>query len=67
MRTTSPVYVSVARAPVRSPADSAYLVAWVDRLIAAARTNANWNTEAERQAVVRLLEEARKKYEALTR
>ena len=31
--TTSPVYVSVAGAPVRSAADAAYFVAWVDRLI----------------------------------
>jgi hypothetical protein len=60
--TTSPVYVSVAGAPVRSPADAAYFVAWVDRLIAAARSNANWNTEEEKQSVVALLEEAMKKY-----
>ena len=63
--TTSPVYVSVAGAPLRSPADAAYFVAWVDRLIAAARSNANWNTEAEKQAVVGLLQEARKKYQQL--
>jgi hypothetical protein len=37
----------------------------VDRLIAAARSNANWNTEAEKQAVVGLLQEARKKYQQL--
>src|SRR6266571_855204 len=49
--TTSPVYISVAGAAVRSAADAAYFVAWVDRLIAAARSNANWNTEAERQGV----------------
>jgi hypothetical protein len=61
------VYVSVAGAPLRSPADAAYFVAWVDRLIAAARSNANWNTEAEREAVMTLLEEARGKYEALAR
>ena len=30
--TTSPVYVSVAGAPVRNAADAAYFVAWVDRL-----------------------------------
>jgi hypothetical protein len=65
--TTSPVYVSVAGAPVRSPEDAAYFVAWVDRLIAAARGNANWNTEAEKQGVLGLLEEARKKYEALAK
>jgi hypothetical protein len=65
--TTSPVYVSVAGARLRSPADAAYFVAWVDRLIAAARGNANWNTEAEKRTVVGLLVEAKKKYEALAR
>ena len=58
--TTSPVYVSVAGAPLQSPADAAYFVAWVDRLIAAAGGSANWNSEAEKQTVVGLLEEARK-------
>jgi hypothetical protein len=57
--------VSVAGAPLRSPADAAYFVAWVDRLIAAARGSANWNTEAEKRTVVALLEEAKKKYEAM--
>jgi hypothetical protein len=35
----------------------------VDRLIAAAPGNANWNTEAEKQGVLGLLEQAKKKYE----
>ena len=59
--------MSVAGAPLRSPTDAAYFVAWVDRLIAAARGSANWNTEAEKQAVPVLLVEAKKKYEALAR
>ncbi|MFY9561047.1 MAG: CehA/McbA family metallohydrolase [Terriglobales bacterium] len=63
--TTSPVYVSVAGAPLHSPVDAAYFVAWVDRLIAAAGDNPNWNLEAEKLTVVGLLEEARKKYEAM--
>lgn len=60
--TTSPVYVSVAGAPVRSAADAAYFVAWVDRLISAARSNTSWNTEAEKQSVLSMLQEARNKY-----
>jgi hypothetical protein len=60
--TTSPVYVSVAGAPVRSGADAAYFVAWVDRLIAAARSNTSWNTEAEKESVLSMLREARGKY-----
>lgn len=64
--TTSPVYVSLAGAPLRSPADAAYFVAWVDRLIAAAESNTSWNTEAEKQAVLANIREARKRYELLT-
>jgi TolB protein len=64
--TTSPVYVSVAGAPVRSAADAAYFVAWVDRLISAARSNASWNTEAEKASVLSMLGEARTKYVKMT-
>ncbi|HMD18294.1 MAG TPA: CehA/McbA family metallohydrolase [Terriglobales bacterium] len=60
--TTSPVYVSVAGAPVRNASDAAYFVEWVDRLIAAARTNTSWNTEAEKGSVLSMLQEARTKY-----
>jgi TolB protein len=62
--TTSPVYVSVAGAPLHSPADAAYFVAWVDRLIAAARANTSWNNESEKQSVLGLFQQAKSKYEA---
>jgi TolB protein len=60
--TTSPVYVSVAGAAVHNAADAAYFAAWIDRLISAARSNAAWNTEAEKQAVLSMLQAAREKY-----
>ena len=60
--TTSPVYMSVADARVRSATDAAYFVAWVDRLIAGARSNTSWNTEVEKESVLSMLSEARKKY-----
>jgi Tol biopolymer transport system component len=60
--TTSPVYVNVAGAPVRSAADAVYFVAWIDRLISVARSNTSWNTEAEKESVVSMLKEARGKY-----
>jgi Tol biopolymer transport system component len=63
--TTSPIYVNVPGAPLHSPADAAYFVAWMDRLIAAARSNTSWNTDAEKKTVLDLLEEAKQKYEAL--
>jgi Tol biopolymer transport system component len=65
--TTSPIYVTVPGMPLHSPADAAYFVTWMDRLIAAAQTNTSWNTDAEKQSVLTLFEEARKKYDALTR
>jgi hypothetical protein len=64
--TTSPVYVSVAGAPVRSAADAAYFVAWIDRLIEGARSNTSWNTEAEKASVLSMLQEARGKYVKIT-
>jgi TolB protein len=63
--TTSPVYVSIAGAPVHNAVDAAYFVAWIDRLISAARSNTSWNTEAEKQSVLSMLQEAREKYEKM--
>jgi TolB protein len=65
--TTSPVYVSVAGAPVHSAADAAYFVAWVDRLITAAGSNTSWNTEAEKESVISMLQEARRNYAAMAK
>ncbi|MGC2248108.1 MAG: CehA/McbA family metallohydrolase [Terriglobales bacterium] len=65
--TTSPIYVNVAGAPLHSPADAGYFVAWVDRLIAAAQSDASWNTGAEKESVLTLFKEARKNYQALAR
>ncbi|MGA9904185.1 MAG: CehA/McbA family metallohydrolase [Terriglobales bacterium] len=60
--TTSPVYVSVEGAPVRNPSDATYFVKWIDRLISAVQRNTSWNTEAEKQSVLSLLQEAKDKY-----
>ena len=65
--TTSPVYVNVAGAPVRNAADAAYFVTWVDRLIAAARSNTSWNTVAEKESVISMLLDARAKYAELAK
>jgi hypothetical protein len=47
---------------VHSAADAAYFVAWIDRLIATARSNTSWNTEAEKHSVLSMLQEAKEKY-----
>jgi hypothetical protein len=59
---TSPVYVSVAGAAIRSRDDALFFVRWVERVTAAAQAHAEWNTAAERDSVVALLREARAVY-----
>jgi TolB protein len=60
--TTSPVYISMTGVPLHNAADAVYFVAWIDRLLAAARNNISWNTEAEKQSVLSMLQQARVKY-----
>jgi TolB protein len=60
--TTSPVYVNVAGAPLRGAQDAAFFLAWMERLISAAKSSAAWNTEAEKQSVLAIFEKAKQKY-----
>ncbi|MBS1852397.1 MAG: CehA/McbA family metallohydrolase [Acidobacteria bacterium] len=60
--TTSPIYVKVAGSRVSSPEDAAYFIAWIDRMTEAAKSNAAWNSEAEKDNVLKLLEYARGVY-----
>ena len=65
--TTSPIYVNVADAALRSAQDAGYFMAWMDRLISAAQNSAAWNSETEKQAVLAIFQQSRRKYEALAR
>jgi len=56
---TSPVYVSVRGAPARSAEDARFFVRWVDRVARAAAARTDWNTVAERDTTLALLERAR--------
>lgn len=62
MATTSPIYVTVGGAPVRSRADAEYFIAWIDRLIEGAERHPDYNTPAERQRVLARLGAARAEY-----
>ena len=62
---TSPIYVNVGADPVRSPADAAFFVRWIERLEAVARASTAWNTPAEQARVLRHLAEARAVFEAI--
>jgi TolB protein len=61
--TTSPIYVTVTGSKPKPTDDAAYFIAWIDRLIESAKTNQDWNTVAEKNAVLRMLGAARKIYE----
>jgi hypothetical protein len=63
--TTSPIYVTVQGSATESAADAAYFTAWIDRLVAATKANHDWNNEAEKQSVLKLLDEARHVYVSL--
>jgi TolB protein len=60
--TTSPIYVTVGGAPVRSKADAEYFLAWISRLDAAARAHTGWNGEEEKIAVLASLDQAKDVY-----
>jgi TolB protein len=57
--TTSPIYVTVAGSVAKPIEDAAYFIAWIDRMIQNAKSNPDWNTEAEKISVLNLLEQAR--------
>ena len=57
--TTSPIYVTVAGQPIRSPEDARFFVQWIERLESAAQSHPGWNTAAERQEVMERLARAK--------
>ena len=60
---TSPIYVTVADRPVRSPPDAEFFVKWIDRVREEAEAHTGWNTDAERNAVLELIARARAEFE----
>ncbi|MGH7517441.1 MAG: CehA/McbA family metallohydrolase [Gemmatimonadales bacterium] len=65
--TTSPIYVTVGGAPIRSPADAAYFLKWTNRLDSLVRAHTEWNTPAERDEVLNQIARARDVFEAGSR
>jgi TolB protein len=60
--TTSPIYVTVAGSHPQPTEDAAYFVSWIDRLRAEAASSQDWNTAAEKKAVLEMLASARAAY-----
>ncbi|HEX9706432.1 MAG TPA: CehA/McbA family metallohydrolase [Steroidobacteraceae bacterium] len=62
--TTSPIYIDSPAAPP-APADAAYFVAWMDRVIRAAVARGGWNEDSERRETLDYLNAAREKFRVL--
>lgn len=63
--TTSPIYVTIAGRKPRSPQDAAYFVHWMDRVIGMASRYPDWNSPAEKEIVLKRLQEAKAVYQNL--
>ena len=60
---TTPVYVQVGNTKVRSKEDADYFLAWIAKAKAAAAANHDYNTPAERKAVMGHIEKAQRIFE----
>jgi hypothetical protein len=63
--TTNPVWLEVAGAPPRSPADAAYFSAWIARVIADAAARTDWNTDDEKRQTLDYLRAAQARFDAM--
>ena len=61
--TTSPVYLTIAGIPPRSPDDAHYFIDWVDRLREGAERHTGYNSAAEKASVLDLISRARAEFE----
>ena len=57
--TTSPIYVTVAGRPPRSPDDARFFSAWIDRMTETTSAYPDWNNAAEKQHVLERLAQAK--------
>lgn len=62
LATTSPVYVTVGGAPIRSPEDAQYFLAWIDRLRANVTAFTGWNDGRELRDALAQIDAARAEF-----
>ncbi len=63
--TTSPVYVTIAGQRPRSSEDAKYFIAWIDRVTESTSAYPDWNSAAEKAAVLAELKAGRAEFEKL--
>ena len=64
--TTSPVYIELPGGAVADPADGAYFVAWLDRVIGDASARSDYRNSRERAAILEYLRKARDHFRSFT-
>jgi TolB protein len=64
--TTSPIYLTVGGRPARSAEDARYFLAWIDRMREAVEAHRDWNTPAEREETLAMLDRAQEEYQRRT-
>jgi TolB protein len=60
--TTGPIYIELPGGPESAREDAAFFVTWMDRVIAAAEANGDYNNEQERTATLGYFQAARDKF-----
>jgi len=63
--TTSPIYVTIAGKPPRSPEDGKYFAAWIERTIDATSQYPDWNSAQEKELVMKRLADAKSLFEKM--
>jgi len=61
--TTSPVFVTIGGEPIRSREDATFFIKWIDKVRVAAAASGDYNSQAERDAVLKHIDTARKVFE----
>ncbi len=61
--TTNPIFITVGGKPVRSNSDAEFFLKWIAKVKASASANRDYNTQTERDAVLRHLDDARHVFE----
>jgi len=63
---TSPIYVTANQKLSRSPADAAYFVSWLDRVITGATARSDYNNPQEKQTTLQYLNATRTVFQTRT-
>ncbi len=63
--TTSPIYVTIGGRKPRSSEDARYFVDWMERVMRMTSRYSDWNSAAEKDLVIKRLQEAKAVYEKL--